>query len=153
MFWTGLCVALDPCLILMYLLQEEGLLPGPETRLLFNTRIWIIGGEMHTNKAEDFIGKGQLGREQRGKGSQEDYSSTRLAVLGHAKSLQSYPTYSLQRYSLKPARLLWLWDLWGKNGGVVAVPSSRGASRPRDQSHISYDSCVVAYSLTSEPPG
>ena len=47
---------------------------------------------MHTNKAEDFIGKGQLGREQRGKGSQADCSSTRLAVLGHAKSLQSYPT-------------------------------------------------------------
>ena len=47
---------------------------------------------MRTNKAEDFIGKGQLDGEQRGKGSQEDRSSTRLAVLGHAKSLQSYPT-------------------------------------------------------------
>ena len=47
---------------------------------------------MHTDKAEDFLGKGQLGGEQRSEGSQENCSTTRLAVLCHAKLLQSYPT-------------------------------------------------------------
>ena len=36
----------------------------------------------HGDKARDFIGKGYLGREQQGKGTQENYSATWLAVLG-----------------------------------------------------------------------
>ena len=101
---------------------------------------------MHTNKAEDFIGKGQLGGEQRSEGSQENRSTTRLPVLCHAKSLQSYPTlcepidYSRpgsSDYGILRARIL----EW------VAVLSSR------DQTHVSYDSCIVGLFFTSEPLG
>ena len=58
-----------------------------------------------------------------------------------AKSLQSYPTFcnhedcSLPRSSVhgipQERKLEW-----------AAMPSSRGSSRPRDQTHISYVSCM-----------
>ena len=35
----------------------------------------------------------------------------------------------------------------------VAMPSSRGSSRPRDQTHISCSSCIVGRFFTTEPPG
>ena len=38
--------------------------------------------ETRADKARDFIGKGCLGREQEGKGTQEDYSAVRLEVSG-----------------------------------------------------------------------
>ena len=43
-------------------LQEEGLLLGPESGLLSNTRRWILQGDTHPDKAKDFIGKGRLGQ-------------------------------------------------------------------------------------------
>ena len=57
-----------------------------------------------------------------------------------ANLLQSCPT--LRPHGLSPARLLCPWDSSGKSTGVVAMPSSRGSSRPRDQTRISYVSCI-----------
>ena len=45
-------------------LQEGGLLPGPETGLLSNTWKWIIWRDTCADKARDFIGKGHPGGEQ-----------------------------------------------------------------------------------------
>ena len=39
-------------------------------------------------------------------------------------------------------RLLCPWNSPGKNTGVVATSSSRGSSRPRDRTHVSYVSCI-----------
>ena len=55
-------------------------LPGPETCLLSNTRKWIIWEDTCVDKARGFIGKGCPGREQEGKGTQENCSVTWLAV-------------------------------------------------------------------------
>ena len=63
-------------------MQEGGLLPGPETGLLSNTRKWIVQGDTCADRARDFIGKGHPGGEQEGKGTQENCSVTWLAVLG-----------------------------------------------------------------------
>ena len=41
-----------------------------------------LSKETHADKARDFIGKGCLGREQEGKGTQKDCSAMWLAVLG-----------------------------------------------------------------------
>ena len=64
------------------LLQEGGPLPGPETRLLCNTRKWTVWGDTCADKARDFIGKGQPGGEQQDKGTQENCSAAWLAVSG-----------------------------------------------------------------------
>ena len=63
-------------------LQEGGPLPGPETGLLSNTQKWIVRGDTCADKARDFIGKGHPGREQPGKGTQENCSATWLTVPG-----------------------------------------------------------------------
>ena len=52
------------------MLQEGGPLPGPETGLLSNIRKWIVRGDTRADKERDFIGKGHLGGEQWGKGTQ-----------------------------------------------------------------------------------
>ena len=66
----------------LILLQEGGPLPGPESRLLSNTRKWIVQGDTRADKARDFIGKGCPGREQQGKGTKENCSATWIAVSG-----------------------------------------------------------------------
>ena len=66
----------------MVMLQEGGSLPGPETGLLSNTQKWIVWGDTCADKARDFIGKGSPDREQEGKGTQENFSATWLAVSG-----------------------------------------------------------------------
>ena len=66
----------------MILLQEGRPLPGPETGLLSNTRKLIVRGDTYTDKARDFIGKGNPGGEQQGKGTQKNCSTLWLAVLG-----------------------------------------------------------------------
>ena len=65
-----------------FLLQKGGPLPGPETGLLSNTRKRIVQGDTCANRTRDFIGKGHLGGEQWGKGTQESSSTTWFAVLG-----------------------------------------------------------------------
>ena len=50
--------------IFMVMLQEGGLLPGPKTGLLSNTRKRIVQGDTCADKARDFIGKGHPGGEQ-----------------------------------------------------------------------------------------
>ena len=64
----------------MILLQEGRPLSGPETGLLSNTQKWIVWGDTSADKARDFIGKGHLGGEQQGKGTQENCSATWLPV-------------------------------------------------------------------------
>ena len=49
---------------------------------------------------------------------------------------------SLWPHEPQPARLLCPWDSPGKNTGVVAIPFSRGSSRPRDRTTISCNSCT-----------
>ena len=67
---------------LVLLLQEGGPLPGPETGLLSNTRKWIVQGDTCADNARDFFGKEHVGREQQGKGTQENSSATWLKVSG-----------------------------------------------------------------------
>ena len=59
----------DPCL-------------GPKSGLLSNTREWIVQRDTCADKARDFIGKGHLGGEHQGKGTQEDCSATWLKISG-----------------------------------------------------------------------
>ena len=68
-----------------------------------------------------------------------------------AKLLQSCLT--LWPYRLQPPRLLCPWDSPGKNTGVGCMSSSRGSFQPRDQTWISYVSCIEAVSLPLVPPG
>ena len=65
-----------------------------------------------------------------------------------AKLLQLCSTLQLQGLYL--ARLLCLWDSSGKNPGVVAKPSSRGSSQPRDGTHVSCIGSWVTISTTWE---
>ena len=69
-----------------------------------------------------------------------------------AKSLQSCPTLcdpmdcslpGSSVHGILQARIL----QW------VVMPSSRGTSQPRDQTHISYVSCFGRWALPLEPPG
>ena len=60
------------------LLQEGGPLPG----LMSNTWKGIVRGNACADKAKDFIAKGSLGREQQGKGTQENCSVTWFPALG-----------------------------------------------------------------------
>ena len=46
------------------MLQERGLLPGPESGLSSNTQKWIVQGDTYADKARDFMGKGHPGGEQ-----------------------------------------------------------------------------------------
>ena len=62
--------------------RKGGPLPGTETGLLSNTWKWIVQGHTCADKARDFIGKGRLGGEQEGKGTQKNHSVTWLAVSG-----------------------------------------------------------------------
>ena len=68
--------------IITYTVAGRRPLPGPETGLLSNTRKWVVLGDTCANKARDFIGKGCLGGEQEGKGTQENCFVTWLAVSG-----------------------------------------------------------------------
>ena len=56
------------------LLQEQGPLPGPKSGLFSNTQKWVVGEDTHADTAIDLIGKGHPGREQQGKGTQENCS-------------------------------------------------------------------------------
>ena len=47
-----------------------------------NTQKWIVWGDTCADKARDFIGKGHLGREQEGQGTEENCSATWLSVSG-----------------------------------------------------------------------
>ena len=57
----------------MVLLQEWAPLPGPERVFLSNTGNWIVQGDRCGENAGELFGKGCLGREQEGEGTQEDY--------------------------------------------------------------------------------
>ena len=64
------------------MLLEGGPLPRPGTELLSNTQKWIVRGDTCADKAKNFIGKGHPGREQQGKGTQENCFAMWLTVLG-----------------------------------------------------------------------
>ena len=65
------------------LLKERGLLSGPETGLLSNTRKRVVQGDTSGGKARDFLGKGSRAGAW-GEGTQENCSARRLAVSGFA---------------------------------------------------------------------
>ena len=46
------------------MLQEGGPPSGPESELLSNTQKWVVQGDIHADKARDFIGKGRPDREK-----------------------------------------------------------------------------------------
>ena len=50
---------------------------------------------------------------------------------------------SLQLYVLLPTRLLCPWFSQARILDWVAISFSRGSSQPRDQTHVSYVSCIV----------
>ena len=63
------------------LLQEGGLLPGPETGLLSNTRKWIVQGDTCW-QSRRFYWERAPGWRAVGEGTQESCSAPWLAVLG-----------------------------------------------------------------------
>ena len=65
-------------------LREGGPFPGPESGLLPNTWKWIVRGDTHADKARDFIGNRRSGREQQGKGTQENRSATCLTLRSYS---------------------------------------------------------------------
>ena len=64
------------------LLQGGELLSATESWFLSNTWKWFVQRLIHVDKARNSIGKGCPGREQQGKGTQEDCSATWLSVSG-----------------------------------------------------------------------
>ena len=62
--------------------RQGGPLPGPESGLLSNTRKWIVREDTRADRTRDSIGKGCLGGEKEGQGTQEDCSATWLTVSG-----------------------------------------------------------------------
>ena len=62
--------------LLEYFRKLQNCRGGP----LSSMSIWIL--ESHADKARDFIGKGRLGRELEGEGTQENCSATWLTVSG-----------------------------------------------------------------------
>ena len=61
--------------------RKGGSLQGSKSRLLSNT--WKrLSKEIHADKARDFIGRGHLGGEQQGKGTQQNCSATWLTASG-----------------------------------------------------------------------
>ena len=67
-------------------------------------------------------------------------------VLETPRSLRSFTVVSK---SGPPTRLLLPWDYSAKNAGVVAMPSCRGSSQPRDGTHVS---CLAGGLFATEPP-
>ena len=66
-----------------------------------------------------------------------------------AKLLELWLT--LRATGLQPAWLLFSWDSPGaRTLEWVAVPSSRGSSRPRDQTHVSAISCTGRQALNQQ---
>ena len=65
-------------------------------------------------------------------------SSSFLSVCAVA----SVASDSVLSYGPQPARLHCPWDAPGKKTGAVAMPSSRGSFRPRDQTGISFNCCT-----------
>ena len=63
-------------------LQEGGSLPGPQIGLCLTLRSELSEGTHMLTKQEVLMGKGHPGREQEGKGSQENCSATWLKVSG-----------------------------------------------------------------------
>ena len=57
-------------------------LPWPQSGLLSNTQKLIVQGDTCAVKARDLMGKGHPGREQLGKGTQENCSAMWLIVSG-----------------------------------------------------------------------
>ena len=70
----------------------------------------------------------------------------------HAKSLQSCPTLCNPMHCSSLGSSVY-GDSPGKNTGVGCMPSSRGSSEPRDQTHIFYLLNWQAGSLPLAPPG
>ena len=56
--------------------------PGPKSGFFSNALKWIVWGDTGGDKGKDFIGKGLLGGEQQGKGTQENCSAMWLVVSG-----------------------------------------------------------------------
>ena len=63
-------------------LQEGGSLPGPKSGLCLTLRNELSEGTHMLTKQEILLGKGHPGREQEGKGSQENCSAMWLEVSG-----------------------------------------------------------------------
>ena len=71
----------------------------------------------------------------------------RLSVSVCACYVASVVSDSVQPYELQLARLLWPQDSPGKNTRVGCMPSSRKSSQPKEQTLVSYISCVGRWVL------
>ena len=76
---------------------------------------------------------------------------------GHCELLLLFSHYivsdCLQPHRLFPAKLLCPWNFLGKNTGVGCRFLFQGIFPPRDQTCVSYISCIAGRFFTTEPPG
>ena len=75
-----------------------------------------------------------------------------LCACVHAKSLQSYPTLCNLAVCSWPGTSVH-GILQARTLQWVAMPSCGGSSRPRDQTHVSYVSCIGRRVLYYKPMG
>ena len=73
---------------------------------------------------------------------------TKLHVCMHACSVASVASDSLRPCGLQPTGSSVRGDSPAKNTGVGCHASSRGSSRCRDQTHVSYVSCIAGRFFT-----
>ena len=76
-----------------------------------------------------------------------------LCLSSLACMLSSFSPDSFRPYGLKPARLLSVGFSRQEYLEWVAMPSSRGSSRPRDWTWVSWISCIAGGFFTTEPLG
>ena len=76
-----------------------------------------------------------------------------IYIYIHGCSVASVTSNSLLPCGLQPARLLSPWDSPSKNTGMGCIHSSRGSSRLRDWTHVSWNSCIAGRFFAAEPLG
>ena len=83
-------------------------------------------------------------RDQGGMDALIKCTSTVLCMCVHAQLLESCPTLCdpVDCTVAAPPSLLCPWDSPDKNTGVGCHVHLQGSSRPRDQTHVSYVSCI-----------
>ena len=142
MWWGHLC---------LWLLQEGGPLPGPQTRLLSKTRKWIVPGDTCW-QSKRFYWKGRPGGEQEGEGTQENCSATWLPVSGFmVMGLVSRRSLANHSNSVFPGGPRISQPRWMLARGILGSGQTRGVSFQPSRTLPVGGGLLVPYSLSGSP--